>query len=233
MIEAVFFDLYETLVTEFDPHWTPRPSTAERLGVDQRAFGAAWQDAQDARFTGAFPDYDSFLRFLCDVVGEKPDEAILQELILEDVAHKERLFLDVESAILRMLRGLRAAGLKVGLISNCAPGDVAVWERSPLASLIDSPVFSYEAGLKKPDSEIYRLGCRKLDVDPGCAAFVGDGGSDELSGAAEAELHPYWASWFIDCWPEWRQNQDIYRRAQKWPRLKSPSDVLVPLVSAK
>ena len=85
----------------------------------------------------------------------------------------------------------------------------------------------------KPDSEIYRLGCRELDVDLGRAMFVGDGGSDELSGAAEAGLRPYWASWFIDRWPEWRQSQDVYTRAQKWPRLKSPAEVVAKLGSEK
>ena len=226
MLEAVLFDLYETLITEFDPKWTPQPTTAERLGVDQRAFRAAWQKAQPGRFTGEFPDYPSALRYVCDAIGEEPEEAILQQLIQEKVALKERPLLDVEDVILEMLRGLRAAGLKVGLISNCAPGEVAAWERSPLASLIDRPVFSYEAGLMKPAAEIYRLACRELDVDPGRAAFVGDGGSDELSGAADAGLRPFWASWFIDCWPEWRQARDVYKRAREWPRLKAPGEVV-------
>jgi hypothetical protein len=52
VLEAVFIDLYETLITEFDPHWKPMPSTAERLGVDQRAFRAAWTEAQDYVPTG-------------------------------------------------------------------------------------------------------------------------------------------------------------------------------------
>src|SRR5690348_12267582 len=35
-IQAVLFDLYETLVTYFDPAWTPPPRTiAERLGVPE------------------------------------------------------------------------------------------------------------------------------------------------------------------------------------------------------
>ena len=83
----------------------------------------------------------------------------------------------------------------------------------------------------KPNREIYQLACRELDVDPGRAAFIGDGCSNELSGAAEAGLTPYWASWFVDCWPEWRQNRDVYVQARKWPRLKSPGDVVAILDS--
>jgi hypothetical protein len=37
-LQAVFFDLYETLITEFDPDWTPSPSTADQLGVDAALF---------------------------------------------------------------------------------------------------------------------------------------------------------------------------------------------------
>ena len=108
----------------------------------------------------------------------------------------------------------------------------------PLASFFDNPVFSYRVGHVKPDREIYNLACRELDVDPDCAAFVGDcggvgdGGGNELSGADEAGLHPYWASWFIDRWPEWRRDQDVYKRAHAWPRLKSARQV-VDLVQAK
>jgi hypothetical protein len=29
VLQAVLFDLYETLITGFDPHWTPSPSTAD------------------------------------------------------------------------------------------------------------------------------------------------------------------------------------------------------------
>ena len=232
MLKAVFFDLYETLVTEFDPDWKPRPSTAERLGVDPRAFRAAWQEAEDARFTGAFPDYPSALRFVCDVIGEKPDEAVLQELIREKAALKARPFLDVEDAIIDMLRGLKTAGVKVGLISNCSPGEAAAWDQCSLAPLFDRVVFSYEAGCMKPSAEIYHLGCRELRIDPSRAAFVGDGGSDELAGAADAGLRPYWASWFIDRWPEWRQSRDVYVRAKEWPRLKTPGEV-VELVTSE
>ena len=85
----------------------------------------------------------------------------------------------------------------------------------------------------KPSAEIYHLGCRELGVDPSRALFVGDGGSDELAGAANAGLRPYWASWFIDRWPEWRQARDVYERAREWPRLKTPAEVVELLGSER
>jgi|GEM_PF-5125044 hypothetical protein len=39
VIKAVIFDLFETLVTGFDPDFTPpNPSIAERLGIPEAEF---------------------------------------------------------------------------------------------------------------------------------------------------------------------------------------------------
>lgn len=232
MPEAIIFDLYETLVTQFDPRWKPQPSTAERLGIDQRAFDAVWQASQHRRYTGDIPDFPRVIRYVGQELGESLDEAIVQELHEECLAAYERPLLDIEDEIVDLLKDVQSAGIKVGLISNCSSEEVAAWDRSPLARLIGKPVFSCRVGYMKPDGEIYSLACRELGVDPTRAAFVGDcggvgdGGGDELSGAAAAGLHPYWASWFIDRWPEWRRDRGVYERARAWPRLKLPRDVL-------
>ena len=43
MIDAVLFDLYETLVTHFYPAWAPPPrSIAQRLGIDEDHFQQHW-----------------------------------------------------------------------------------------------------------------------------------------------------------------------------------------------
>ena len=34
---AILFDLYETLISEFEPAGTPKPSLAARLGVEETA----------------------------------------------------------------------------------------------------------------------------------------------------------------------------------------------------
>jgi FMN phosphatase YigB (HAD superfamily) len=48
---------------------------------------------------------------------------------------------------------------------------------------VDATIFSYEVGYRKPDSRIYRHALAALDVPAADAIFVGDGGSDEHSGA--------------------------------------------------
>jgi putative hydrolase of the HAD superfamily len=89
---------------------------------------------------------------------------------------------------LPVLRQIRDAGYRTGLITNCPPDIPALWPESDLAPLIDVAVFSSEAGLRKPDPRIYQLACRELGVEPEECVFVGDGGSSEISGAAAAGM---------------------------------------------
>src|SRR5207237_5764135 len=99
--------------------------------------------------------------------------------------------------VLSAIGSLRARGLKLAVVTNTFPEDVAGWESSPLRSLFDLAVFSYAAGLAKPDPEIYLFTCRKLQVSPDRTLFIGDGGDDEPAGARSAGLRSSRALWFI------------------------------------
>jgi putative hydrolase of the HAD superfamily len=120
------------------------------------------------------------------------------------------------------------------VVTNANDLDAAPWGRHGLARLFDVFVSSHEERLLKPDPRIYRLACSRLGISPGDAMFVGDGGSDELRGAAEAGLEPLWCTWFLDRWPEgirpngfagdeWRQHPS--RCAAPFPRLRELDDL--------
>lgn len=226
MIEAAFFDLYETLVTEFVLDWRPKPSLAERLGVDPTAFDAAWHARREHRMTGVCPDYATALREICDALGQPIDQEVTQRLCEERLADKAAPFARIEGEVVDALGQLRRMGVKLGLVSNCAPEEVAGWEGCHLATYSRDAVLSYQVGCAKPDPRIYRLACRRLGVAPGRAIFVGDGGSDELTGAALAGLTPYWATWFLRCWPAWKRSGLERVRAAAYPQLRTPAEVV-------
>ena len=46
------------------------------------------------------------------------------------------------------------------------------------------------AGLKKPDPRIYNMSAEQLSVKPESCLYVGDGSSQELSGAQAVGMHP-------------------------------------------
>lgn len=226
--EAIFFDLYETLITEFDPDWQPRPTLADRLGVRAQAFDAEWWARHDARMTGtdAHLDYRNVLRMICATLDHSVDDEVLEQLQAERLADKAAPFARVEEDVMHMLQDIHRIGVKVGLISNCAPEEVISWATSPLAAYFNDAVFSYQVGYAKPDARIYLLACERLNVAPERSIFVGDGGSDELTGAARAGLIPFQATWFLDRWPAWRRTAPVYEAAADYPELRAPDEVV-------
>lgn len=69
------------------------------------------------------------------------------------------------------------------MISDCTHELAELWDTLPLASLVDAAVFSVVAGRRKPHASLYRSMCQGLGVAPSEAIYVGDGGSNELTGA--------------------------------------------------
>ena len=100
-----------------------------------------------------------------------------------------RLALIPRPGTIDALKRLRELGKKIGLISDCG-GDIPVlWPETPFAELIDEAVLSCTVGLRKPDPRIYELACDRLGVSPDRCLYVGDGGSNELTGADAAGMH--------------------------------------------
>ena len=89
------------------------------------------------------------------------------------------------------LEWLTACGLRIGLVSNCAPDIPRLWSTSVFAKYFDYCAFSCQVGaVVKPDPAIY---CSALDAHgllPDQTLYVGDGSDEELSGAARCGLWP-------------------------------------------
>jgi putative hydrolase of the HAD superfamily len=82
-----------------------------------------------------------------------------------------------------VLTTLRANGFRVGLLSDCSAELPELWPDLPLGGLVDEPVFSALVGERKPHPKMYTTVCQRLGVPPGECLYVGDGGSNELTGA--------------------------------------------------
>ena len=82
------------------------------------------------------------------------------------------------------LRGLRAAGIPVGVVSNI-PWDVrGVFARTGIADLVNEYVLSYEEGVMKPDPKIFLTACQRIGVAPEDTLMIGD--SEDADGGATA-----------------------------------------------
>ncbi|MEQ7006068.1 HAD-IA family hydrolase [Actinopolymorpha sp. B17G11] len=230
---AVVFDLYETLVTEVDLVVGGTASgrvPADRLGIDRGLFDSLWRARKHERMTRLLA-FEDVLAEACVRSGCRPDAEVrarIEELAAERTAAKTSVLRRVDPAVLHTLDQLARAGFRLGLVSNCSVEEVEGWPSSPLARRIDSVVFSYDVGVAKPDPAIYLVACKRLGVPAEACVFVGDGGSDELAGAAAVGMRAFAARWHVNRWPTEVRRQAV-ARTQGFPALTAPADLLAVL----
>ena len=217
MLRAVIFDLYETLITEWGHEKLTKRQTAAMLGIPYEAFAAETELLHEAQYRGQIP-YEESLRSVCRKIGADVSEEAFRRVTEKRRATKAACFASVHEGIVPMLTELRARGLRTAILSNCSAEEVAALGSSVLTPLFDAVIFSYETGLCKPDPAIYRLAAARLGVSPAECLFIGDGGSCELYGAAEAGMRACRALWYIRAMPH-------PIKEMPFPALDSPADV--------
>jgi HAD superfamily hydrolase (TIGR01509 family) len=77
-----------------------------------------------------------------------------------------------------VVAALRERGVRTAVISNIAWDLRPTFAAHSLGDLFDAYVFSHEVGVTKPDPEIFRLACTKLDAAPERTLMVGDHAAD-------------------------------------------------------
>jgi putative hydrolase of the HAD superfamily len=141
------------------------------------------RQSYDERARGALGDLPQTLRALAGRLGAEPADDAVAEACELRVEHWREL-LRPAPATLATLDRLRAAGLRLALVSDCSIETPLAWEDTELAPRFDVAVFSSVVGVRKPHPDIYRAAYEPLGVAPPECLFVGDGGSRELTGAA-------------------------------------------------
>lgn len=164
-------------------------ATGAALGVDPAAFWAAISESFTERTTGVLGDTRSTLRLVAERCGVEVDSATCETALRHHLAAYPAV-LRPHPAAVDVLTELRGRGFRIGLLSDCSSELVETWESTPFASLIESAVFSFDIGVRKPAPIGYRTAARSLGVDPDACWFVGDGGSNEHTGAHAAGMRP-------------------------------------------
>ncbi len=220
-VRAAVFDAYGTL---FDVS-----SAAERA---QDELGARWQPL--AELWRAKQLQYTWLRSLMGrhadfwhVTGEALDFA-MESMRIPHAGLRERLMslyerLGAYPEARPALEQLRAAGLKVAILSNGSPRMLAAAaESAGLAPLLDAVISVEDVAVYKPSPAVYRLAPDRLGCWPSEIAFVSANGWDAC-GAKTAGLQVAWCN----------------RTGQPRERIPEPPDVeirslaeLPPLVGA-
>jgi putative hydrolase of the HAD superfamily len=190
--KVLIFDLFGTLVNIFSMniHDAAVVAMADILHIPLSDFSPLWgEGTYPQRSNGTFTSIEENLTYICRHLNIPTDEQRIQQAA--NVRYEfTRTALKPKPAALELLTQLKQAGYHTGLISNCAPDVPLLWHTTPLAGLIDVPVFSCEVKIKKPDPHIYYLTCERLRVAPEECLYVGDGSDRELTGAKKVGLTP-------------------------------------------
>lgn len=223
MIRAVFFDMYETLCSHYRCPLYFGAQIAGDWGVDAQAFFRLWRDdaLEHARTTGRLTLEELLLRIAADVGIHDPAQ---QQRLIRLAAEKRRAVKRqclhcLHPEILPMLWGLKARGIKLGLISNCYIEEAEVIRRWAEVGCFDDLRLSCEQGIAKPDPAIFRRGMAALGVEPGECLYLGDGGSMELEAASGLGMRAIQAAWYL------REVNPAAIR-QEYEPLESPMQVL-------
>jgi putative hydrolase of the HAD superfamily len=188
---AVLFDFFGTLT---DPsaeslRRTAFDATAGALGVPAADFYAAMSRSFPERIVGSYGDTRATLATIARACGAAPTAAELDRAV--EVQHDGAALVRVpRPGALATLDELRARGSRIGLISDCSSELCEAWPRTPFASRVDAPVFSWRERCRKPDPRLYATAASRLGVAPGECWYVGDGGSREHRGARAAGMRP-------------------------------------------
>lgn len=188
---AVIFDLFGTLVNNFS---TPGYEGAlERmalaLSLPLIEFKSHWYAVAKNRNVNIPPGPAARIRYICNQLGAGCGEDRINMAV--NIRYDYiRQVMQPRTGAREVLISLKRRGLKTGLISDCSEEIPIIWPESPMAPLIDSAIFSCQVGLRKPDPRIYGLAAVRLGVTAESCLYIGDGGSQELSGARDAGMQP-------------------------------------------
>ena len=210
-LRALLLDLYGTALFTRRPVGETYAALGRPWGVEQDpgALGRAFHSALDA-VQGERPMTGDGREFWREVVGRCTGCA--------DPAYFERVFVAMsDPAAYRLdptlpaaLAALRAAGFRLGVVSNADTRTRGIVEGLGLTPLVDTVLISAEVGLQKPDPRIFHLACARLGVTPGEAVHVGDSLDADVCGARAAGL------------AAWRYGRDVQDFAEVARRLLAP-----------
>jgi len=187
-LRAVLFDVDFTLARpgpELGPEGYVRAGARHGMTLDSSRYDEAREAARSALMHHPELEHDDGIwfdfaeRIVLAMGGAKPSSYDCAVEITRgwELHDNFELYEDVQPA----LAELRAAGLKIGLVSNSAR-DVHAFARHHALD-IDAGISSFHHGKTKPHASIFRAVLDLLEVAPDEAVMVGDTIADDVEGA--------------------------------------------------
>lgn len=146
-----------------------------------RPMNDTWGD--DARIDATWRQYHALM--LAELgLADLQHELIDTILAAQYAADAWELYPDALPAV----RELRAAGVRLGILSDWGSNLLQIIDGLGLTSEFDFVVASGAVGLSKPDPAFFRLAATQAGVPPGEAVMVGDSVRADIDGARSAGM---------------------------------------------
>lgn len=219
MIQAVIFDMFETLITHYHTPLYFGAQMAKDAGIPEDKFQSLWRPTEYERAIGKL----TFEKTLESILRENNcySEALLKKIVDKRIAAKEACFSHLHPEIIPMLTALKEKGFLIGLISNCFSEEADVIRRSELFTYFDAVYLSYEQGIQKPEEEIFKRCLESLSLKAENCVYIGDGGSSELEAARKLGMKAVQAAWYLQ-----EGTTQPSKRKYGFFQLERPLDVL-------
>jgi putative hydrolase of the HAD superfamily len=224
--KAVIFDLFGTLINKLSlrEHTGILRQMASIVSVPSDDFVRLWFGTHNERGLGVFQSLEANIEYICRQLGVRPEDSkvtLASQINLDYTARSIKPRTDATE----VLSYLKSHGYKIGLISNCSASIPDILKNMPFTQMIDIALFSSLVGMQKPDPRIYRLIAKRLVLKPEDCLYIGDGDEHELTGAAQAGMHPV-----LICDP-CEDGADVYRvnsEVEEWhgPVVSSFTEIL-------
>jgi HAD superfamily hydrolase (TIGR01549 family) len=176
-IKAVIFDLYDTLVHAEGVSWKPYVKTLKKTGLTN----------QEIKAHLLTEDYSSLEELFGKYSVGRTDQIEKLKREVESVLETAKFFPETEE----VLRKLRREGYLIGIISNLSSAYKKPFFDLGLDKMVNRHIFSCEAGIKKPDKQIYDRMTALLGIRNENALMIGDSLISDYQGAKNAGLHAF------------------------------------------
>ena len=191
-VDGVVFDFGGVMtVSPKDDDW-PVYAYCAKFGVDRAAVDRGWQRYRNL-WDGGFISFAELYRRTFADAGAMIDAAQLDVLWKLDA---EDWFRTLRTDTLALMRRLKVAGKKLGILSNMSPESyerLFVPRCAEYCTLLDTVVISGLEFLFKPEEPIYRLTERRMGLPPDRLIFLDDTEANVLAARAfgwHAEVYP-------------------------------------------
>lgn len=204
-IRAIFYDFDGTLRMNMPDSWYAFGEFATSLGFantqEDRTRMARWEHyyfAESQEIIAdrvAFPELSDFWQNFCErqlvIMGATSEQAVsLAPRMHECMSNAYRPLDMVPTDLVETLKTLKSQGYLLGVLSNRDESYLEYLHQLGLGDFFSHVIFAAEAGVFKPNPDVFKYMLKRAGVSAGECVYVGDNYFADVLGARSAGVSP-------------------------------------------